>query len=93
MRTFKQIYPELKDYSAFTKEPSTTKEAIISINVFFTEIADDFGFDAYSDEYEFLVKSYRHSVKQFILNFKTDKRSFKEYLESIYENLQVKEAV
>lgn len=91
MRTFKQIYRELKHYSAFNKEPSTPSQAIISTNVFFTEMADDLGLETLSDEYEFLVQSYRSSASQYIFNFETDTRTFKQFLKGIYENLQVKE--
>ena len=92
MRTFKQIYRESKHYSAFNKEPSTPSQAMLSTNVFITEISDDLGIDTISDEFEFLVKSYRSSASQYILNFQTDTRTFKQFLKSIYENLQLKEA-
>ncbi|MGJ7553373.1 hypothetical protein ACSFBI_05225 [Variovorax sp. RB3P1] len=92
MRTFKQIYRELKHYSAFNKEPSTPSQAIISTNVFFAEMADDLGLETVSNEYEFLVQSYRSSASQYIINFENDTRTFKQFLKSIYENLQVKEA-
>lgn len=92
MRTFKQIYKELKHYSAFNKEPSNQNQAIVSTNVFFAEIADDLDLEKLSDEYEFLVKSYKNSASQYILNFQTDTRTFKQFLKGIYENLQLKEA-
>lgn len=91
MRTFKQIYRELKHYSAFNKEPSTPSQAIISTNVFFAEIADDLGLETVSNEYEFLVQSYRSSACQYIINFENNTRTFKQFLKGIYENLQVKE--
>lgn len=92
MRTFKQIYRELKHYSAFNKEPSTPSQAILSTNVFFAEIADDLGLDTLSDEYDFLVKSYRSKASQYVLNMQTDTKTFKQFLKGIYENLQVKES-
>lgn len=92
MRTFKQIYRELKHYSAFNKEPSTPSQAIVSTNVFFAEMADDLGLETVSNEYEFLVQSYRSSASQYIINFENDTRTFKQFLKGIYENLQVKEA-
>lgn len=92
MREFNEIYSELKLYSAFIKEPSTQSQVISSTNVFFTEISDDLGLDPFSSEYDFLVKSYRHTASQFIMNFQTETRSFEQFLNMMYDNLQVKDA-
>lgn len=93
MRTFKQIYRELKHYSAFNKEPSTPIQAIVSTNVFLKEISDDLGLEEMTSEYDFLVQSYRNTASQYILNFDTDTRTFKQFLRGIYDNLQIEEAV
>lgn len=93
MRTFKQIYRELKHYSAFNKEPSTPNEAIVSTNVFFKEISDDLGLEEMTSEYDFLVQSYGTTAGQYILNFQTDTRTFKQFLKGIYDNLKTKETV
>ncbi len=91
MRTFKQIYREMKHYPYFNREPSTLEQAITSTNIFFAEFMGEIGIHT-DDEFDFFVKSYRHSASQFILNFKTDTRTFKQFLKGIYENLQVEEA-
>lgn len=84
MRTFNEIYAELKHYSAFRAEPSTESEAITSTNVFFAELALDDDTDT-TAKFTYLVECYRHTASQFILNWKTETRTFKEFLESIYE--------
>ena len=88
MRTFNQIYSELQHYSAFKAEPSTESEAIASINVFFAELALDDDTDT-TARFSFLVQSYRHSASQFIINWQTDTRTFKQFLAGIYEFIQV----
>jgi hypothetical protein len=92
MRSFNQIYSELKNYSAFKDEPSTELEAIQCTNIFFSEITSDLEFDDKAESYCFLVKSYRHSASQFILNWQTDTRTFNQFLNDIFNNLQVKES-
>lgn len=93
MRTLKQIYRELKNYSAFNKEPSNLSQAIVSTKFFFKEISDDLGLEEMTSEYDFLVQSYRNSASQYILNFQTDTRTFKQFLKGIYNNLLTKETV
>jgi|GEM_PF-2284900 len=92
MRSFNQIYSELKHYSAFKDEPSTELEAIQCTNIFFSEITSDLDFDDKAESYSFLVKSYRHSASQFISNWQTDQRTFKQFLGDVYSTLQVKES-
>lgn len=91
MRTFNEIYSELQHYSAFKAEPSTPSDAIANINVFFNEIVDDLDFEDRASQYEFLTMSYRHSASQFIMDWKADMRTFKQFLEQIYNSLYVKE--
>ena len=90
MRTFSEIYSELQHYSAFKAEPSTESEAITSTNVFFAEIALDDDIDT-TARFGFLVQCYRHSARQYILNWQTDTRTFKQFLQGIHNNLNIKE--
>lgn len=90
MRTFNEIYSELQHYSAFKAEPSTESEAITSTNVFFAELALDDETDT-TARFGYLVQCYRHSAKQYIINWQTDTRTFKQFLEGIYSKLNFKE--
>lgn len=91
MRPFNKIYSEPQHYSAFKEEPSTPSDAIANTNIFFNEIVDDLDFEDRASQYEFLTMCYRHSASQFIMDWKADKRTFKQFLEQIYNSLYVKE--
>ena len=87
MKPFIKIYNELQFYSAFTPNPSNEHEAIKSINCFFSELQlhDE---DLEQDERtSFLVMSYRHTARQWALDWKTESRSFKRLLRETYESL------
>ena len=89
MNRFETIYKELKNYSAFNANPGTPEQAIRSLNCLFAEIKDDYIFEknCSEKEFEFLLMSYRHTVCQYIINCKTDTRSFKRILNSVYAKL------
>lgn len=89
MNKFETVYRELKHYSAFNANPRTPEQAIRSLNCMFAEIKDDYIFEKNCSEktFEFLLMSYRHTVRQYIINCKTDTRSFKRILNSVYANL------
>lgn len=91
MRTFNQIYSELKHYGAFKAEPSTQSEAIKSMSCFINEMieGDDLG-EMTETSKRFFVMSYNFTAEQYILNWKTDKRTFKQLLQATYENLSNK---
>jgi predicted transcriptional regulator len=91
MRTFKQIYSELKHYGAFKAEPSTQSEAIKSMSCFINEMidGDDLG-EMSETSKRFLVLSYNFTAEQYILNWNTDTRTFKQLLKASYENLSNK---
>ena len=84
MRTFKEIYSELKHYSAFKAEPSTEAEAITSTNAFFAEVAlDD---DANSTaRFASLVKCHINSASEYFRNKQVENLSFKHFLQNLHE--------
>ena len=89
MNKFETVYRELKHYSAFNANPGTPEQAIRSLNCLFAEIKDDFIFenDCSEKTFEFLLMSYRHTARQYVINWQTDTRSFKQFLKSVYSNL------
>ena len=89
MKRFDTVYRELKHYSAFNANPGTPEQAIRSLNCLFAEIKDDYIFEKNCSEktFEFLLMSYRHTVRQYITNCQTDTRSFKRILNSVYANV------
>ncbi|WP_162588413.1 hypothetical protein [Variovorax sp. RA8] len=84
MRTFNEVYSELQHYSAFKAEPSTESEAITSTNAFFAELALDDDTDA-TARFADLVKCYTNSARHFFICNQTDRRTFKSFLENVYE--------
>ena len=87
MRKFNTIYAELKLYNNYKVAPSTMEEASNNMNIFFKELGEKEYKDMSVEKYNFLLMSYRHSAKQFILNFRTNRISFRKFMESCYNTL------
>ena len=87
MRTFSEIYNELQHYGNFIVEPATLTQASRAMECFINEMIDggDLGKMTETSK-RFLVMSYNFTAEQFIINWKTDTRTFKQLLEATYEN-------
>lgn len=87
MRKFNEIYNELQHYGNFRDEPSTPTQAANAMECFINEMIDGGELGEMTETSKrFLVMSYNFTAEQFIINWKTDIRTFKQLLEATYEN-------
>ena len=86
MRTFNEIYRQMKHYPAFNYKPQNSTGVVTNMSCFLNELREVEFKDMTETVFRFALMEYNETAKKF--NLKNEKRTFKEFLEDCYNKLK-----